>query len=522
MSGSIVPRSSGVLWRDIARSELCAGAPLDAAVSIVAARESIAADDPELVASLWLDEATIASALGQVGAARHALQQAQGLAIRLALSNDHRLVTEQVAASQDIDQVFGALTVEVELRPGDLLGERYELIEVMGRGPRWTTWSARDQATNEHVVLRSLRPRIDRDPVDRSRLESIGQRMVGLRHPNIVPALAWGLDRARGAEVPFTVFKRVTDGETLYRWRGARPLDLRTACDLLLPVAGAVAAMHREGLAHREIASEHIMVRRGALGPIALLVFTLGASLPLSASSPEVRPRDSMLPPPVQRGRNDPFVDEDVKALALVFREVLGGDLPGDPIARGDMLRDPRTYITPLASIVRRSHHRPFEAQFAELVDGVLFRARSRPDASEFLQRALDIVRDEEWAPALTGSISRALSSPTPPAPSYETLGYTVTVRLSATLARSDRDRRWRELIAGDRWTHRPLAGGYEGAVFETRSHVSADTAREQRRVLLEQLGRRYGWLATIRCAEFPGERCAEVTRGLTPPTDGA
>ena len=79
---------------------------------------------------------------------------------------------------------------------GRLLGGRYRLESIAGRGGMATIYRARDERTGAEVAVKVLRPEIaaDRDLAERFRREALAASV--LRHPNIVACLDTGADPA--------------------------------------------------------------------------------------------------------------------------------------------------------------------------------------------------------------------------------------------------------------------------------------------------------------------------------------
>ena len=68
---------------------------------------------------------------------------------------------------------------------GALLGGRYELDQVIGRGGMAEVWRARDLRLERDVAVKRLRVDLASDPTFQARFRREAQSAAGLNHPNI-------------------------------------------------------------------------------------------------------------------------------------------------------------------------------------------------------------------------------------------------------------------------------------------------------------------------------------------------
>ena len=69
---------------------------------------------------------------------------------------------------------------------GRTLGDRYELVAVIGRGGMAEVWEATDTRLGRRVAIKILRPDLARDPAFQDRFRREAQSSASLNHPNIV------------------------------------------------------------------------------------------------------------------------------------------------------------------------------------------------------------------------------------------------------------------------------------------------------------------------------------------------
>jgi eukaryotic-like serine/threonine-protein kinase len=141
-------------------------------------------------------------------------------------------------------------------RKARIIGGRYQLGRVIGRGGMATIHEAMDLRLERPVAVKLLRPEAaaDADLADRFRREALAATV--LRHPNIVACLDTGTDDGQ----PYLVMDLV-DGEDLAARlkRGGR-LAPTHAARIGLDVARALGVAHVRGIVHRDVKPGNILL----------------------------------------------------------------------------------------------------------------------------------------------------------------------------------------------------------------------------------------------------------------------
>jgi eukaryotic-like serine/threonine-protein kinase len=139
---------------------------------------------------------------------------------------------------------------------GQLIVDRYELRDPVGKGGMSTVYCAYDTQLDRMVALKILHDHFgqDQDYVDRFRREA--RAAARLSHPGIVTVIDRGEEDGR----QFIVFEFV-EGETLKDLveRGG-PLPIRRALELGLQVGRALAFAHQQGLIHRDVKPQNVLL----------------------------------------------------------------------------------------------------------------------------------------------------------------------------------------------------------------------------------------------------------------------
>jgi beta-lactam-binding protein with PASTA domain/tRNA A-37 threonylcarbamoyl transferase component Bud32 len=145
-----------------------------------------------------------------------------------------------------------------------LLGGRYELDGVVGRGGMAEVYRARDIRLDRVVAVKTLREDLARDATFQARFRREAQSAASLNHPAIVAVYDTGEDMAGPANVPYIVMEYV-DGRTLRDLlREDRRLLPERALEITDGVLRALDYSHRHGIVHRDIKPANVMLTRSA------------------------------------------------------------------------------------------------------------------------------------------------------------------------------------------------------------------------------------------------------------------
>ncbi len=131
----------------------------------------------------------------------------------------------------------------------------YEVLGQLGQGGMGVVYKARHVRLRRIVALKQIKGGggAARETLDRFRREA--EAMARLQHRNIVQIFEVGEEEG----VPFLVMEFV-DGVSLARKLAGTPLPARTAAELLLTLAEAVAHAHQRGVLHRDLTPTNILL----------------------------------------------------------------------------------------------------------------------------------------------------------------------------------------------------------------------------------------------------------------------
>jgi len=158
-----------------------------------------------------------------------------------------------------------------------LLGGRYELDGIVGRGGMAEVFRARDIRLDRVVGVKTLRDDLARDQTFQARFRREAQSAASLNHPSIVAVYDTGEDMVGSTPVPYIVMEFV-DGRTLRDLlRDDRRLLPERALEITDGVLRALDYSHRNGIVHRDIKPGNVMLTRS--GEVKVMDFGIARAV---------------------------------------------------------------------------------------------------------------------------------------------------------------------------------------------------------------------------------------------------
>jgi serine/threonine-protein kinase len=163
------------------------------------------------------------------------------------------------------------------LRAGSVLGGRYEILKTLGEGGMGSVYKAHDAEVDRIVALKVIRRELagNAEILRRFRQEIVLARQI----TNLNVVRIYDLGVADG--VRFISMEYIEGEELGEMLRSRGKLPAQEAAEIMLQVCRGLAAAHAEGVVHRDLKLENVMI--GKQGRAAVMDFGIAASIDAAA-----------------------------------------------------------------------------------------------------------------------------------------------------------------------------------------------------------------------------------------------
>ena len=141
------------------------------------------------------------------------------------------------------------------MKIGQIVKNRYEILEILGEGGMAFVYKARDTQLERLVAIKTLKPNYVNQETFVERFKREAKTAANLNHPNIVQIFDWGIE-----DEPFFVMEYI-EGNTLTSIIAKnRTISLSDILFIGAQVSSGLHAAHEKGLVHRDIKPGNIMI----------------------------------------------------------------------------------------------------------------------------------------------------------------------------------------------------------------------------------------------------------------------
>jgi serine/threonine protein kinase len=294
------------------------------------------------------------------------------------------------------------------LTQGTLIGTRYEIVSVLGRGGMGMVYKAMDHMLEEPVAIKVLRSEWAGTQEMARRFRSEIKLARKVSHRNVCRIHEYGEDGA----LRFICMEWLEGADLKRELQAAGGLSTAQAFDVCIQVGEGLQAIHDVGIIHRDLKTSNIM--RDGRGVVRLMDFGIAkASDETGAgsitSTGQVMGTPEYMSPEQCRGEKIDF-RSDVYSLGIVFYEIFTGQVP----FRGD---------TPVATLFKHIQEPvplegPAAARIPESVVPVLRKALAKERSERYasVSEMIEALADaRKRTPMSTAPQPIAAAAPAPP-----------------------------------------------------------------------------------------------------------
>jgi serine/threonine protein kinase len=147
-------------------------------------------------------------------------------------------------------------------QPGRVVGGRYALTDVLGRGGMGTVWLATDQVLERQVALKEVTFSVDLSDEDRRILRERTMREARAAARLDHPCVTTVYDVVEDGGKPWLVMERVSARSLQDILEEQGPLPPAAVARIGLDVLAALEAAHEAGIVHRDVKPANVLVDR--------------------------------------------------------------------------------------------------------------------------------------------------------------------------------------------------------------------------------------------------------------------
>lgn len=155
-----------------------------------------------------------------------------------------------------------AMHSAVGLRPGEMLGERFRIVRLLGRGGMGEVYEAEDLQLQQTIAIKTIRPELSSDAAVLNRFKRELQLARRVSHPNVCRVYDFAIQERSSTKQPVVFLSmEYLPGCTLAQQvEAGQPMEFAQAKPILMQVLSALQAAHAVGVVHRDIKPTNIML----------------------------------------------------------------------------------------------------------------------------------------------------------------------------------------------------------------------------------------------------------------------
>ncbi|HEX6863364.1 MAG TPA: serine/threonine-protein kinase, partial [Thermoanaerobaculia bacterium] len=211
------------------------------------------------------------------------------------------------------------------ISPGALMGQRFEILAVLGAGGMGVVYKARDRELDDLVALKMLKKELLGDPGNLDRLKAEIKLARKITHPNVLRTHDFG----EIGGMPYISMEYVRGVTLRYLLDQTHRLPYSAGLRLAKQLCAGLGAAHAQGVLHRDIKPENLILE--PTGNAKLMDF--GIARPIKRMEAGQTEAGFIVGTPLylspeQLEGQEVDVRADIYSTGVVLYEIFSGELP--------------------------------------------------------------------------------------------------------------------------------------------------------------------------------------------------
>jgi serine/threonine-protein kinase len=313
----------------------------------------------------------------------------------------------------------GAAEAVPSVVPGTVLGGRFRVLELLGKGGMGMVFRAKDLENDRDVALKVLLPDAAKDRTLRKRFEREAAIIHKLDHPNFVRFIAYGGESGEPAYVVMEYLEGRALAALLERESRLQP---ERALRIARHVLNGLAWAHHAGVVHRDIKPENVMIAPQPEDADFAKILDLGIArllAPDSDNKTHITQKGEIFGTPLYMSPEQVLGDEidgraDLYSLTVMLFELIASRPPFT--AKNSMALFAMHLASPPPSLLEAAPELSVPAALQALIDRGLAKERTErfTSAEEYLA-ALQSLLAADWNDLDRATSGHRDSAPKPP-----------------------------------------------------------------------------------------------------------
>jgi len=241
--------------------------------------------------------------------------------------------------------------------PGTVVGGKYELVEPIGQGGMASVWRAKHTTLESPVAVKFLETYGTAREKMAKRFLREAKLAAHLKHRNVVHILDYGMMEDGQPFMIMELLRGTSLGDLI---EGETPPTDLEILEIMAQVLGGLAAVHDEGIVHRDVKPDNIFMVKDADGTYPKLL-DFGISRDTDGQSGDTRMTNTgavvgtplYMSPEQARGMTDLDRRTDMWSVGMILYEAFTGELPFESPHMGDVLIKVATEDVPPLGVAR-------------------------------------------------------------------------------------------------------------------------------------------------------------------------